>query len=161
MNAFYTYENPKNICDSMQFSSGTFISELRCDDEKTLCIGASIIVHGSVNISFDDVDYDNPYFFPDELKQLIATDKDWMQNDRVYVCKNNWFELTVFRGIYSKYEHVCDEEVEIDSDVIDIDHNTNEEIYALMADAVNKHFPDTFPATLAEFAVTATIDTAT
>lgn len=95
--------NPKidlsKIKDSMQLDSGQTIATLGYGDYQI-----SLEVRGDVKVFFDDVYYDSPSAFPDELKRLIETRTYWYNYPRVEVCENNWFEVFYGTGD-NPYEH--------------------------------------------------------
>lgn len=135
---FNVYEDMKNIVDSMQFSSDTIIADLVGNN-----IEAYIIVHGEVSVTFNDENYDDPADFPDELKQLISQEKNWNNDDRVYVSLNNWFDIVV--------NDRCD------TDDVDIARAGTAELYSLLSYAVNEKIEageiqsNKLPSTLSEY----------
>lgn len=90
-------EDLTGIKDSMQIDSGTVIATLKTGNSYL-----SLEVRGEVKVWFnpdkegkpeDGEYYRYPSEFPQELKDLIAENRDWDLDSRVYVSENNWFEL--------------------------------------------------------------------
>ena len=121
---FNVYEDMTSIVDSMQISSGTVIADLVGEDVNGNAIDAYIIVHGEVNVTFEDEDYDDPADFPEELKKLISQKSDWVNDERVYVGNNNWFELVVNEGY--------------DAQVIDCEGCSIRTLYEWLAESINE-----------------------
>lgn len=121
------------IRDSMLLDSDTIVAYL---SDETTNRSVSLVVRGYVDVRWcPEVDFVNsvveryrqPSEFPKELKELIAKDPNWMNDPRVCVDENNWFEIFV------------DERVEnntfwnnLFSDVVDVESNTPEQIKDLL-----------------------------
>ena len=105
---FEVYENMRDIKDSMFIDSDTCICSLECEAGKV-----EIIVCGEVRVTFENEVYRRYSEFPDELKSLMETNRDWELDDRVYVGNNNWFEIFYY-----------DESGCVYSDVTDVEHFT-------------------------------------
>lgn len=126
------YEDMKPIKDSMQFDSDTEICEYIPADKK---VKITIEVRGEVGITYPyypngdfNIDYKNtdaempayyikPSDFPERVKEIIKNGDLW-NTDEVYVGNNNWFELFFWD----------DEGKFLDSDVVDIEGMTPEEL---------------------------------
>lgn len=108
------YEDMKPIKDSMQFDSDTEICSYVSPDGK---FTVTIEVRGEVRLTYNDETYTKPSEFPQEVKEIIKNGDLW-NNDEVYIGNNNWFELFIWD---------CDGDY-IDSDVVDIEGKTPEDI---------------------------------
>lgn len=110
---FSCNENLSQYTDAMLFDSGEVIASMDYfDDEKNKGITMVLEVRGHVNVSFDGVDYYHASEFPEELTKLIKKDPDWMNNERVYVSENNWFEF-----IFSYSGCSCSDGIMMDDDI--------------------------------------------
>lgn len=109
--------------DSMQIDSNQEIATLSDGIYRV-----SLEVRGDVKVYFDDVYYDAPSVFPEELKVMIADDEDWFNNPRVLVEENNWFE--VFYGTEDfPNEHY---------DVVDVEGDNPVSILALLIECIDE-----------------------
>lgn len=127
---FVVHQDMTGIKDSLQFDSGTDICSL-----KTAHGYAEIVVQGCVNIEWcpEGIStgascdrYRYPSEFPKELKELIASGADFWNDDRVYICENNWFEVFIGDGSVS--------------DVVDVEGNTNEDLLSLMYECIESDY---------------------
>lgn len=118
---FEIFEDMINIKDSMQFDSGTTICRLQKGKDII-----EIEVRGHVTVDWcSEGDFTNypsdrykyPSDFPKELKELIKNDNNWMNDPRVSVIENNWFEI--FLNGDEAY------------DVVDVEGNTPEQLLSL------------------------------
>ncbi len=132
------YINPDidmtKIRDSMQLDSGTVIAEMEMPDAFV-----SLEVQGDVRVRFSpeaipsgfDELYTRPSSFPEELMCLIAGEEqahskdteNWMNDERVHVFANNWFELFIGKDRGDP----CPEAY-----VVNAEKSTIEDLYSLM-----------------------------
>lgn len=123
------------IKDSMQIDSGTQIASVKIPGAY-----AVIEVRGEVKIWYNEKEwfsssnpgdcYRYPSEFPESLKNLIVTDRDWYSDPHIFVDNNNWFEI--FIGV--------DENDPIpNSDVIDIEGASNEDLHRILATYANEY----------------------
>ena len=121
---FKLYIDLTNIADSMMLDSSQVIAEA------TICgIEFSLEVRGEVKVAFNpngigNGDDDICYAFsemPEELKELIKSGEVF-ESDKVYIDNNNWFEIFWNKDGYW------------DSDVIDAENSTEDDIKRIMLD---------------------------
>ena len=86
------YIDLTNIKNSMQLDSSQIIAELQKDE-----MIVTLEVQGDISVSFNGESYFSYDEFPDELKELIKSNA-YMQDERVYVALNNWFEIFVYKN---------------------------------------------------------------
>lgn len=86
------YIDLTNIKNSMQLDSRQIIAELQKDE-----MIITLETQGDISVSFNGESYFNYNEFPDELKELIKSNA-YMQDERVYVALNNWFEIFVYKN---------------------------------------------------------------
>lgn len=123
---FKVYENCENIVDSMQIESDTTIASLKIDEQREV----TIETRGSINVTFDGREYRSVSEFPKELKDIIANEERWYNNERVCVSENNWFELFYMDN---RKETVLVKA----SECVDVEGYKDAELYELMAAYVN------------------------
>ena len=108
------YIDLTNVNDSMELDSNQVIAELVTGN-----IHITLEVRGDVKVFYDEYNegkdatwpfYKYPSEFPDGLAELIHRDKEWFDNEKVYVAENNWFELFVCRGIENPEAYLVDVE---------------------------------------------------
>lgn len=116
-NTYEFWVNPdidmRTVKDSMQLDSDQVIATLKRGD-----FAVSLEVKGEVRVTFDGELYTKPSEFPQDLKDLIASDDFWDCNERVDVGNNNWFEA-VYRS--ESYE---------ESDVVDLEGDTVSQLFS-------------------------------
>ena len=113
---FRLYVDTSDIVDTLQLDSDTEICAYY-DNNKG--ISSSVFIKGEVRVTYKGETYKTPSEFPEELKKLIKKDREWENNDDVYVSENNWAELYVY-----------DEADEIlDSEIIDIEKLSPTKLY--------------------------------
>lgn len=123
---FKVYENCENIVDSMQIESDTTIASLKIDEQREV----TIETRGSINVTFDGKDYCSVSEFPKELKDIIANEERWYNNERVCVNENNWFELFYM-------DNRKETALVKASECVDVEGYKDAELYELMAAYVN------------------------
>lgn len=82
--------------DSMLFDSGEVIASGSFAFMGNR-LDIDLVIAGDVAVTYKEDVYHSPSEFPDELKELIRSDRWWDTNDNVYVGLNNWFEY-VYEG---------------------------------------------------------------
>ena len=131
---FEIFHDTSVIKDSMQLDSGETIACMKARGKR-----ASIEVQGAVKVWWnpnvadgssptDGEYYNRPSEFPKELKSLILNNREWENDERVYVSENNWFELFVYDS--------DDDRLPV-SDVVDIEYLSVNEIREMLLDAIN------------------------
>lgn len=116
-----------DINDSLELESGQIIATLEKDG-----IIASLEVHGHVTIDFNERTYNYYSEFPDTLKSLIHSG-DYLNDPRVYVSENNWFEVFIYHG-EDDPGPLCD--------VVDVENLTPAELFDTLLDWVNEEIKD-------------------
>ena len=86
------YIDLTNIKNSMQLNSDQIIAELQKNE-----MIITLEVQGDISVSFNGESYFSYDDFPEELKKLIKSNA-YMQDARVYVALNNWFEIFVYKN---------------------------------------------------------------
>lgn len=124
---FEMFIDMREINDSMLIDSNTTIASLALPNGDK----ATIEVQGDIKVEFEGKYYQNPSEFPATLKDLIKNstfDNPWYENDKVIVWENNWFEVFYIKnGTYMP-----------ESDCVDIENSTEEELYNILADFINE-----------------------
>lgn len=118
---FKQYVDLINVGDSMELDSGQIIAEMQYGN-----ISASLEVRGDVKVTFDDQTYLCPSDFPQKLKEMIHTDRNWYNSKSVYVSENNWFELFVS----------CDGSAFPDADCVDAENLKPIDVFGLLYEAI-------------------------
>lgn len=94
-------------------------------------------VNGEVAVTYKNVTYHTPSEFPEELKEMIRTQRDWYTNEDVYANFNNWFEYLWRESVFA------------DSDIegSDISKMDGKDILNTMENIVKKYFkvPEIIP----------------
>ena len=86
---FYDYNAKDAVIDSMLLDKYEPIAMLGIDtgdSQETILVE----INGDVNVDYKGVNYNKPSEFPEELKNLIRTDKYWEGDENVCVNYNNW-----------------------------------------------------------------------
>ncbi len=121
---FKQFIDLKDIVDSMMLDSNQVIAEATING-----VEISLEVRGAVNVAFnpkgigngDDGVYRTYSEMPEELKELIKSGEIF-ESDKAYIDDNNWFEI-----FWKKDEYW-------DSDVIDAEKSTADDIMRIMLD---------------------------
>lgn len=120
-------KKPEEVKDSMQFDSYTEIARLTFVENGEE-IASAIEVRGEVEVEYKKKTYLAPSDFPKKLVSMIKKGRDWEHNPDVFVSMNNWFEVFVDDEDSRSFQ----------SDCIDLNSNSAEEIYSLMANYIKK-----------------------
>lgn len=121
---FKQFIDLKDVVDSMMLDSNQVVAEATIDG-----IEISLEVRGDVKVAFnpkgigngDDDIYRTYSEMPEELKELIKSGEVF-ESDKVYIDDNNWFEIFWNKDGYW------------DSDVIDAEKSTADDIKRIMLD---------------------------
>lgn len=115
------YVDLTDVADSLLIESGTVIAELQSVNENySHC---SIEVKGEIRILWNDEIYESPFSYPDDLIEAIKSGHIYTDSD-CYIDLNNWFEI-----FYEIEGHE-------DSDVLDVDFHTPNEVLSIMLDYI-------------------------
>lgn len=123
------YLNPDidmtKIVSSMQLDSDQVIATLEKDGYE-----ASLEVRGSVRVFYgeDNILYRYPSEFPQELKELIATNNEWELDSDVFADETNWFEIFVTNPNYTSVP---------DAIVVDVEGYTPTQIKDLLEEYID------------------------
>ena len=114
------------ITDSMQIDSGTTLATCYKNG-----FYAYLKVVGGVKVFFNPIINEEPTLgdcyrapseFPQELKDLIAKNPHWFQDERLEIAENNWFEL---------FWCQTPDDAHVSSECVDIEGDTQSEIMSL------------------------------
>ena len=115
----FDYDGPevaKAAIDSMLVDSDTKLAGIVVDINGQREM-VDLMVYGEVRIQYKDDIYRYPDEYPEELVEIIKTDRQWFERDDIYVMENNWCEVIFTRkGEYQSeaYGDICDGEFPTD-----------------------------------------------
>ncbi len=132
--AFNQFIDLKDIKDSMQLDSEQVIATLQTPEGYL-----SLEVKGYVKVYWESDGstlhtseaYTRPSDFPKELKDLIANDDKWHEDERLIIINNNWFEV-----LYG----IDDEDPAPISDVVDVEGLSSKELESMMLDTLTTYY---------------------
>lgn len=121
--------NMNDISDSMMLDSNQIIASMLTEND----IMIYLEVKGEVRVTFEGETYRSYSEFPPELKDLIANDRQWELDDRVYVGNNNWFEAFVSGSALE------DAGIAEESDVVDIENCSYGSLFNVCKDIADRY----------------------